>query len=103
MGRPRNIRDMRQEYEAAVARGLISDEPETSRASRTPSLEPRSRVAPAAPARMKMVWGVRDIGGRTVATYAYTEKAEAEAHAARLKAQGKGNHIVRSEKVPMEK
>ncbi len=104
MGRPRNLRDMRQEHEAAVARGLISDEPGTSRGSRNPSLTPKTRPAPAAaPQRMKLVWQVCDIGGRTVASYGYTDKADAEAHAARLKTQGKGNHFVRSEKVPMEK
>ena len=93
---------MRQEHEAAVARGLIPEETGPTRAPRRPSLEPKPRPERlSGPARLKVVWQVCDIGGRTVATYAYSEKTEAEAHAARLKAQGKGNHFVRSEKVPM--
>ena len=100
--RPRSIRDMRQEHEAAVARGLIPDETTPARAPRRPSLEPKPRPERSAgPPRLKVVWQVCDVGGRTVATYAYGEKDEAEAHAARLKTQGKGNHFVRSEKVPM--
>jgi hypothetical protein len=50
---------------------------------------------------LKVVWQVCDLGGRTVATYAYNEKEDAESHAARLKTAGKGNHFVRAEKVPM--
>jgi hypothetical protein len=50
---------------------------------------------------MKVVWSVCDMGGRSVATFDYPQKAEAEALAAALKAKGKGNHFVRSEKVPI--
>ena len=50
---------------------------------------------------MRVVWAVCDIGGRTVATFEYTKKADAEAHAALLKARGKGNHFVRSIKEMM--
>ena len=48
--------------------------------------------------RMRVVWAVCDVGGRTVATFDYTAKAEAEAQAAALKARGKGTHFVRSVK-----
>ena len=48
-----------------------------------------------------MVWAVCDMGGRTVATFEYAQKAEAEAHIATLKARGKGPHFVRSVKEPM--
>jgi hypothetical protein len=50
---------------------------------------------------MRVVWAVCDIGGRTVATFDYPCKADAEAHAAELKAKGKGAHFVRSLKEPM--
>ena len=50
---------------------------------------------------MRIVWAVCDVGGRTVETYDYAQKAEAEAHMAKLKAQGKGTHFVRSVKEPM--
>ena len=51
---------------------------------------------------MRVVWAVCDVGGRTVATFDYPSKAEAEALVARLKAQGKGTHFVRSIKEPMQ-
>ena len=51
---------------------------------------------------MRVVWAVCDIGGRTVATFDYPRKADAEALAAALKAKGKGSHFVRSVKEPMD-
>ena len=45
---------------------------------------------------------VCDLGGRTVATFDYPRKADAEAFAADLKAKGKGAHFVRSLKEPMD-
>jgi len=41
------------------------------------------------------------MGGRTVATFDYAQKADAEAHIAALKARGKGPHFLRSIKEPM--
>lgn len=91
-----SIRDMRAQYEAAEALG-INTPPE-----RKPRSEPsEKRPKPDLHQKMKVVWAVRDIGGRTVQTFDYPEKAQAEALAAALKAKGKGNHFVASEKVPM--
>jgi hypothetical protein len=50
---------------------------------------------------MRLVWAVCDMGGRTVATFEYARKAEAEAHIAELKARGKGAHFLRSVKEPI--
>jgi hypothetical protein len=50
---------------------------------------------------MRVVWAVCDLGGRTVATFPYSEKAEAEAHIADLKKRGKGAHFLRSLKEPI--
>jgi hypothetical protein len=50
---------------------------------------------------MRVVWAVCDAGGRTVATFDYAQKADAVAHIATLKAQGKGTHFLRSLKEPM--
>jgi hypothetical protein len=88
---------MRAEVEAAEARGLTTPSP-----ARAPKAEPAERrPKPEAKARLKVVWAVCDIGGRTVATFDYPNKADAEALAAGLKAKGKGNHFVRSVKEPM--
>jgi len=91
-----NIREMRAAVEAAEARGLNTP------TARKPKSEPAERrPKPEAKARLKVVWAVCDIGGRTVASFDYPNKADAEALAAQLKAKGKGNHFVRSVKQPM--
>jgi hypothetical protein len=94
--RPLNRLELRAAAEAAEAMGLNTP-PEKK--PRSEPAERRSR--PAAAARMKVVWAVCDIGGRTVSTFDYPNKAEAEALALQLKARGKGEHFVRSVKEPM--
>jgi hypothetical protein len=73
--------------------------PETA-TPRSPSA-PARRPKPGAGPRMRVVWAVCDLGGRPVATFEYPQKAEAEALIAKLKAQGKGAHFLRSVKEPM--
>ncbi len=94
-----NRMELRAAAEAAEALG-IKDESSSNSASR-PKKEPERRPKPAPTARMRVVWAVCDVGGRTVATFDYPQKAEAEAHIASLKAQGKGTHFLRSVKEPM--
>ncbi len=94
--RPRNRLELRAEAERAEALGLNTPPEKKPRADPT---ERRPKPSPAA--RMRVVWAVCDIGGRTVATFDYPEKAAAEARAAELKARGKGEHFVRSLKEPM--
>jgi len=94
--RPLNLREMRAQAEAAEALGLNQPTP------RKPRGEPTERRAKPEPtSRMRVVWAVCDIGGRTVQTFDYTDKPLAEARAAELKAKGKGAHFVRSIKEPM--
>ena len=93
--RPRNRLELRAEAEAAEALGLNTP------AEKKPRAEPTERRPKPAPAtRMRVVWAVCDIGGRTVATFDYPSKADAEAKAAELKSRGKGEHFVRSLKEP---
>lgn len=97
--RVRSIREMRAEYDAAEARGLVSaDAPE--RKGRPGEAAERKPKADAK-TRLKVVWAVCDHAGRTVQAFDYPQKADAEALVAQLKAKGKGNHFVRQEKVPM--
>ena len=94
--RTRSIRDLRAEAEAIGRLGLNTPperKPRSEPSERRPKPEPHQKL--------KLVWAVRDIGGRTVKTFDYPEKAQAEAFAAELKSRGKGNHFVASEKVPM--
>ncbi len=91
-----NRHELRAAAEAAEALG-----PSTP-LERKPRSEPTERrPRPAPTARMRVVWAVCDISGRTVATFEYPHKADAEALAAELKARGKGNHFIRSVKEPM--
>jgi hypothetical protein len=90
-----NRMELRAEAEAAEALGLNTP-PE-----RKPRAAVERRVKPPVQARMRVVWVVCDVGGRTVATFDYPQKAEAEALAARLKAERKGLHFVRSVKEAM--
>lgn len=96
--RGRSLREMRAEYEAAEARGLISADEKTKRADRG---QREQQARPSATSRMKVVWAVCDLGGRSVKRFEYSDKAAAEAFAEELKAKGKGRHFVRAEKVPM--
>jgi hypothetical protein len=94
--RPLNRMELRAAAEAAEALGLNTP---AEKKPKSPPTERRSR--PVAAARMRVVWAVCDIGGRTVASFDYVAKAEAEALAAQLKAKGKGDHFIRSVKEPM--
>jgi hypothetical protein len=94
-----NRRELRAEAEAAEAMGLLH---QTEKKAQTrPKAEPTARPKPAASARMRVVWAVCDVGGKSVATFQYPCKAEAEALAAQLRAKGKGTHFVRSVKEPI--
>ena len=95
-----NRRELRAAAEAAEAMG-IKDTDTASRSSTRPKGESEKRPKPTPTARMRVVWAVCDVGGRTVATFEYPQKADAEALMARLKAQGKGTHFLRSVKEPM--
>ena len=91
-----NLRDLRAAAEAAEALGL------NQAPARKPRAEPTERrVRPEPTVRMRVVWAVCDVGGRTVQTFDYADKAQAEARAAELKGKGKGPHFVRSIKEPM--
>jgi hypothetical protein len=94
-----NRMELRAEAEAAEARGIKDNTP--SRSASGPRKESERRPKPSSTARMRVVWAVCDVGGRTVATFDYAQKADAEAHIAALKAQGKGTHFLRSLKEPM--
>ena len=97
-----NRRELREAAEAAEARGLNrASETDSRKSSRDRNEPPPLRSKPIAGPRMRMVWAVCDMGGRTVATFDYAQKSEAEAHIAQLKAKGKGPHFLRSLKEPI--
>jgi hypothetical protein len=97
MGRPRNRFELRAEAEAIERLGM------NTKPERKPRAEPtdrRPRPSESAP-RMRMVWAVCDVGGRTVKSFEYSDKTGAEAFANELKSKGKGVHYVRAIKEPM--
>ena len=91
-----NRHELRAAVDAAEARGLNISEP----SKRTRNPEPR-RPKPEAKTRMRVVWAVCDVGGRTVQSFDYTDKEQAEALAVALKKKGNGPHFVRAVKEPM--
>jgi hypothetical protein len=91
-----NRHELRAAAEMAEALGINT--PPEKKARSVPSAP---RAKPEEKGRMRVVWAVCDIGGRTVLTFDYSQKADAEAAAAQLKAKGKGNHFVRAVKEPM--
>lgn len=94
--RTRNRFELRAEAEAVERLGIELPK------DRKPRAEPTERrPKPVDAPRMRVVWAVCDIGGRTVATFDFTEKEQAEARAKELKARGKGEHFVRQIKEPM--
>jgi hypothetical protein len=102
MGRPLNRFELRAAAEAAEARGLTQGDERKPRRPASDRKESTSRRAASTPARTRIVWAVCDIGGRTVTTFDYPQKADAETLAAQLKAKGKGEHFIRSVKEPMD-
>lgn len=97
MARRRSLRDMREEHEAAEARGLVPKSESKAKSASEPA-----RGRPTSRPGLKVVWNVCDQGGRTVATFAFNEQEQAQAHADMLKAKGKGKFFLRSEKVRMD-
>ena len=95
--RVRSVRELREEHDAAVARGLLPDGAKKERVH----AEVSNRARPMGLPRLKVVWHVCDQTGRTVATFAFAQKSDAEAHCDRLRSQGKGKHYIRADKVPM--
>ncbi|MFO0892197.1 MAG: hypothetical protein U0790_24050 [Isosphaeraceae bacterium] len=97
-----NRHELRAAAEAAEARGLNNQSDDRPRrSSRDPDPSKQLRDKPAARPKTRVVWAVCDMGGRTVATFDYAQKADAEAQIAALKARGKGPHFLRAVKEPM--
>jgi hypothetical protein len=52
--------------------------------------------------RMKVVWEICNVAGKTVKSFPYSEKAAAEAESAALARSTGRPHVVRAAKVPMD-
>lgn len=101
MGRPLNRFELRDAAAAAEARGISQGDERKTRRAPSERKESTTRKALASPMRTRVVWAVCDLGGRTVATFDYPQKADAETLVVQLKAKGKGEHFIRSVKEPM--
>jgi cobalamin biosynthesis protein CobT len=67
-----------------------------------PKAKPKSRSRVAKVVRMRVVWGVFNNSNQMVASYEYSKKDEAEAHAARLIADKRSTHFIQPVKEPIE-
>ncbi len=70
------------------------------KAAKKPAAPRPKRVA--VPVRMKIVWDVFSSTGAKVKTFAYPDKAEAEAVVESLSRSTGRGHVLRATKVPME-
>ncbi len=62
----------------------------------------RPKRAPKAPVRMKVIWEVCNGAGKPIKTFAYPDKAAAEAATEALTRSSGSTHVLRPTKVPME-
>jgi len=100
-----NRLELRAAYEAAERRAQERATPleRSRRLNRLADEETqRARNLAGSSTRMVMVWAVCDAAGRTVVTFPYRDKANAEDHARALKTAGRGAHFVRALKQPIE-
>ena len=124
-GKTRNRMELRRQHDAVEPVNPMEDEaddlieeiedPEEAekKAKKKPKAKAKAKVKapakskaktakpPKASARMRIVWAVVSDTFKTVGTFEYSKKAEAEARAAELTAKGKGTHFVQRVKEPM--
>ena len=115
-GKPQNRMELRRQYEAAedldpveddagAVVDEVDDDEEVERKPKKKKAAPKSKAkstkAAKPAARMRIVWHVVNDAFKTVATFDYTQKAEAEVKAEELNAKGKGTFFVQKAKEPM--
>lgn len=116
-GKTRNRMELRRQHDAVEPVDPMEDEAEDlteaaeeaavaekkpKKKAKAPSkAKTKAAKAPKASARMRIVWAVVSDTFKTVATFEYAKRDEAEARAAELTAKGKGTHFVQRVKEPM--
>lgn len=118
-GKPRNRLELRRQHEAAedldpieAEADVVDDVDDDEDGERKPrkkkapakakaKAKPKSTKAAKPAARTRIVWNVVSDAFKTVASFPYTEKAEAEAKAEELNAKGKGTYFVQKVKEAM--
>lgn len=88
--------------EARLAKGEREAKKTASKDSVKAPAAPRPKRAPKAPQRMKVIWEVCNGNGKVIQTFAYPDKAAAEAATDTLSRSKASTHILRQTKVPME-
>ena len=84
---------------ADEARAAEAEKAAKKAAKEPASPRPRRVVKPV---RMKIVWEVCSATGKSVKTFAYPDKAAAEAETLALSTSTGRSHVLRANKVPME-
>ncbi len=114
-GKPRNRLELRRQHEAAedldpmeVDTAVTEDEGDDDVTER----KPRKKKAPAKakartsktakPTRVRIVWHVVSDAFKTVATFDYANRADAEIKMEEMNAKGKGTYFIQKVKEPME-
>lgn len=115
-GKPKNRMELRRQYEAAEdldpveddAAAIVDDTDDDDDAERKPKKKkPPARSKPKATkavkptARMRIVWNVVSDAFKTIATFDFSQRAEAETKAEEMNSKGKGTYFVQKSKEPM--
>jgi hypothetical protein len=85
----------------AAEEARLTELEKTAKKAAKPAASPRPKRV-AKPVRMKIVWDVCGMNGATVKSFAYPDKAAAEAEMAALTKSTGRSHVLRANKVPME-
>ena len=91
----------RERIARAAEEARLAEEEKLARKVAKPPSKAR-RSSPARPVRVKIVWEVCSANGKPLKSFAYADKAAAEAEIEALNKSTGRTHLLRSTKVPME-
>ncbi len=100
MGHMSNRERITRAAEEAKATEAAKADKAAKKAAKPATVRPKR--AAKAPVRMKVVWEVCNGAGKVIKTYAYPDKAAAEAATTALSGSTGNTHVLRPTKVPME-
>lgn len=113
-GRTTNRLELRRQYDAAEPLDPVEDEseeiidsedepsPRRKKAAKAPAKSKAKSAKPAKPAaRNRIVWAVVNDAYKTIATFEYSQREQAETKAREMTEKGKGAHFVQKVKEPM--
>lgn len=93
---------MRRAAEAAEKLGASGASSAKKKAAKKKTATRRKTKKKAVSEKMRMVWGVFDNGNQQIATFPYSDRADADKKAEEMTAKGRGIYFVQPVKEPYE-